>query len=202
MQTVLVELASGAVRWSMWRPAPARVGLAIADERPEATVLASDLSSEAVALARENADALGAAITVVESDLFDRLPAEFRGRLDAVVCNPPYVPQKARDSLPADVLAEPDLAVFGGIESTSGSSRRPRLARAGRARGGGDRETAAAWWRRPPREGIRGDRGAPGPHRAGPREVGAAAGAREPFVGMTSLTGPLGMRRPQSSVAS
>ena len=31
-------------------------------------------------------------------------------------CNPPYVAEQARDSLPADVLAEPPLAVFGGIE--------------------------------------------------------------------------------------
>jgi release factor glutamine methyltransferase len=91
------------------------VALAIADELPESTVLATDLSPEAVALARENANALGTPITVIEGDLLDALPAQLRGRVDAVVCNPPYVPEEARDSLPADVRAEPDLAVFGGI---------------------------------------------------------------------------------------
>lgn len=91
------------------------VALAIADERPDATVLATDLSPEAVALARENA-ALGAAFRVFEGDLLEPIPGDLRGRVDAVVCNPPYVPEETRDSLPADVLAEPALAVFGGIE--------------------------------------------------------------------------------------
>jgi release factor glutamine methyltransferase len=31
------------------------------------------------------------------------------------VCNPPYVPPGARDSLPPDVRAEPELAVFGEV---------------------------------------------------------------------------------------
>lgn len=92
------------------------VALAIADERPDATVFATDLSPEAVALARENAVALGAVVTVLEGDLLAPLPRDLRGRTDAVVCNPPYVAPEARDSLPADVLAEPALAVFGGIE--------------------------------------------------------------------------------------
>lgn len=92
------------------------VALAIADERPDATVLATDLSPEAVALARENADALGAALRVFEGDLLDPVPGDLVGRVDAVVCNPPYVPEETRDALPADVLAEPALAVFGGIE--------------------------------------------------------------------------------------
>jgi release factor glutamine methyltransferase len=92
------------------------IALAIADERPDATVLATDLSPEAVGLARENADALGAALRVFEGDLLEPIPGDLRSRVDAVVCNPPYVPEETRDSLPADVLAEPALAVFGGIE--------------------------------------------------------------------------------------
>jgi release factor glutamine methyltransferase len=92
------------------------VGLAIRDERPDATVFATDLSPEAVALARENATALGLDVSVHEGDLLDPLPPAVRGRLDAVVANPPYVALEERDRLPADVLAEPELAVFGGIE--------------------------------------------------------------------------------------
>jgi release factor glutamine methyltransferase len=103
---VVVDVATGS----------GAVALAIADERPDAMVVASDLSPEAVALARENADALGAGITVFEGDLLEGLPSDLRGRVDAVVCNPPYVSEEARDSLPADVLAEPALAVFGGID--------------------------------------------------------------------------------------
>jgi release factor glutamine methyltransferase len=103
---VVVDVATGS----------GAVALAIADERPDATVVATDLSPEAVALARENARALGTSMEVFEGDLLDGLPGELRGRVDAVVCNPPYVPEHARDTLPSDVLAEPTLAVFGGIE--------------------------------------------------------------------------------------
>ena len=92
------------------------VALALKDERPDATVYAIDLSPDAVALARENAEALDLAVTVFEGDLLSPLPNEVRGALDAVVGNPPYVALEARDSLPPEVLAEPDLALFGGID--------------------------------------------------------------------------------------
>jgi release factor glutamine methyltransferase len=92
------------------------VALAIADERPDATVLAADLSPQAVTLSRENAAALELPVRTFEGDLLDPLPGDLFGRVDAVACNPPYVAEEARGSLPADVLAEPPLAVFGGIE--------------------------------------------------------------------------------------
>ncbi len=92
------------------------VALAIKDERPDATVFAVDLSPEAVALARKNAETLGLAVTVFEGSLLDPLPPDLRGQVDVVVCNPPYVAPEQRDSLPADVRAEPELAVFGGID--------------------------------------------------------------------------------------
>lgn len=92
------------------------VALALKDERPDATVFAIDLSPEAVALTRENAAALGLEVTVFGGDLLESLPDGLRGALDAVVCNPPYVALEARDSLPPEVLAEPELAVFGGLD--------------------------------------------------------------------------------------
>lgn len=92
------------------------VALAIKDERPDATVYATDLSPEAVTLTRENAEALGLGVTVFEGNLLEPLPGHLRGELDAVVCNPPYVAVEARDSLPPDVRADPELAVFGGLD--------------------------------------------------------------------------------------
>jgi release factor glutamine methyltransferase len=92
------------------------VALAIKDERPDASVLAIDLSPEAVALARENAETLGLEMAVFEGSLLDPLPLDLRGEVDVVVCNPPYVAPEQRDSLPHDVRAEPELAVFGGID--------------------------------------------------------------------------------------
>jgi release factor glutamine methyltransferase len=92
------------------------VALAIKDELPGATIIATDLSHEACELARENGRTLGLPMTVLEGDLLEPLPTGLRGGVDAVVCNPPYVAEEARDSLPIDVLADPPLAVFGGIE--------------------------------------------------------------------------------------
>jgi release factor glutamine methyltransferase len=102
---VVVDVATGS----------GAVALAIKDERPDATVYATDLSPEAVSLARENAEALGLPMTVLEGDLLDHLPPDLRGEVDVVVCNPPYVAAEARDSLPPDVRVEPEFAVFGGI---------------------------------------------------------------------------------------
>jgi release factor glutamine methyltransferase len=92
------------------------VGLAIKDERPDATVYATDLSAEAAALARENSETLGLRMTIVEGDLLEPLPRDLCGEMDAVVCNPPYVAPEARESLPPDVRVEPELAVFGGMD--------------------------------------------------------------------------------------
>jgi release factor glutamine methyltransferase len=92
------------------------VGLAIKDERPDATVYGTDLSPAAVSLARENAEALGLPMEVLEGELLEPLPRDLDGALDVVVCNPPYVALDRRGSLPPDVRAEPVLAIFGGID--------------------------------------------------------------------------------------
>jgi release factor glutamine methyltransferase len=63
------------------------IALAIADEHPGSIVFATDLSADALGLARENAERLGFAIELVETDLIDGLTGPF----DLVVSNPPYV---------------------------------------------------------------------------------------------------------------
>lgn len=90
------------------------VALSVADEHPGARVFATDLSAEAVDLARENAMRLGLGMTVCAGDLFDPLPRELRGRVDLVVSNPPYVSQEEYEDLPAEVRADPRLALVGG----------------------------------------------------------------------------------------
>jgi release factor glutamine methyltransferase len=92
------------------------IALAVKDERPDATVFATDLSPEAVELARANAARLGLAVTVLEGDLLDPLPAVLRGRVDVVVSNPPYVAAEDVEDLPAEVRADPVLALVGGID--------------------------------------------------------------------------------------
>lgn len=92
------------------------IALAVKDERPDATVFATDLSAEAVELARANAARLGLAVTVLEGDLLEPLPVDLRGWVDVVVSNPPYVPAEDLEDLPAEVRADPVLALVGGID--------------------------------------------------------------------------------------
>ncbi|HKE53571.1 MAG TPA: peptide chain release factor N(5)-glutamine methyltransferase [Actinomycetota bacterium] len=92
------------------------IALAIKDERPDATVFGTDRSAEAVELARSNASRLGLAVTVLDGDLLEPLPADLRGWVDVVVSNPPYVPPEEIDDLPAEVRADPRLALAGGTE--------------------------------------------------------------------------------------
>lgn len=92
------------------------IALAIKDERPDATVLATDLAPEAVELARANAERLGLDVTVLRGDLLDPLPEDLRGWVDLVVSNPPYVGVEEFEGLPPEVLADPELALIGGPE--------------------------------------------------------------------------------------
>jgi release factor glutamine methyltransferase len=92
------------------------IALAVKDERPDATVFATDLSPEAVELARANAARLGLAVTVLEGDLLESLPAVLLGKVDVVVSNPPYVAADDVEDLPAEVRADPVLALVGGID--------------------------------------------------------------------------------------
>jgi len=93
------------------------IALSIASEHPGARVWASDLSALSVQVTAENAERLGLTnrVSVHEGDLFDALPAELMGTLDAVVSNPPYIPSADVPELPAEVAGfEPHLALDGG----------------------------------------------------------------------------------------
>jgi release factor glutamine methyltransferase len=91
------------------------VALAIKDERPGVRVIATDLSPDAVMLARDNSVSLNVEIEVLQGTLLAPLSQELRGALDAVVSNPPYLAKESGASLPPDVLADPPLALFGDI---------------------------------------------------------------------------------------
>mgnify|MGYP001063239899 CR=1 FL=1 len=72
---------------------------------------ASDASPAALEVARQNAEANGADITFVESDMF----AEITGRFDLIVCNPPYIKSSEIEKLDSDVKdCEPRIALDGG----------------------------------------------------------------------------------------
>jgi release factor glutamine methyltransferase len=92
------------------------IALSIKAERPDATVLATDLSPEAVELTGSNAARLGLHVHVLEGNLLDPIPNELRGWVDLVVSNPPYVTPEEYDDLPEEVRAEPRLALVGGTD--------------------------------------------------------------------------------------
>ncbi|MEE8675236.1 N5-glutamine methyltransferase family protein [Tractidigestivibacter scatoligenes] len=93
------------------------IALSIASERPGTRVVATDLSSQAVALATRNRDALGLeyAVTVVEGDLASAVEPELMGTFSVLVSNPPYIPSAVVPTLPQEVIGyEPGLALDGG----------------------------------------------------------------------------------------
>lgn len=92
------------------------VALAIKDERPDARVLAIDVSPDAVALARVNAGRLGLDVEVLEGDLLEPVLASLPGTVDLVVSNPPYISAEALGTLPPDVRADPTTALLGGLD--------------------------------------------------------------------------------------
>ncbi len=66
------------------------VALALKDERPDLRVLGTDVSADALAVARANADRLGLEVELVQADLLDGV----EGPVDAVVANLPYVAER------------------------------------------------------------------------------------------------------------
>jgi release factor glutamine methyltransferase len=92
------------------------IGLAIKRRRPDARVLATDVSGAAVEMAASNAARLGLEVEILRGDLLDPVPSELRGKLDLIVSNPPYVSMEEYVSLPTEVRAEPYEALVGGTE--------------------------------------------------------------------------------------
>ena len=81
-------------------------------------VVATDISEDALDLARENLKLFGggARISLVASDMFAALKDGHREIFDCVVSNPPYVSDKDYENLDAWVRAEPGIALRAGEE--------------------------------------------------------------------------------------
>lgn len=114
------------------------VAITVALERPDLDVVALDISSAALDVARANAEALGAKLTFVEGDAFgdawiahlgraplasappaSPAPAEsasrsppVAGAIDLLISNPPYVPLEDRPGLQPELAYEPEIALY------------------------------------------------------------------------------------------
>lgn len=94
------------------------IAIACALAFPEARVVATDASADALDVARINSDKhdIGPQVEYVEADLFDGLPAE---RFDLIVSNPPYVTRDEWAGLAPEYLHEPGFAFHGDTNDLS-----------------------------------------------------------------------------------
>ena len=91
------------------------VGLSIAHERRDVSVTATDVSPQALALAKKNAQDtnLDSRVNLLSSDLFAEISKD--SLFDIIVSNPPYIPSAGMEELPAEIIDfEPELALHGG----------------------------------------------------------------------------------------
>lgn len=87
------------------------IAIALAKLVKEAKVVAIDISSEALAIAKKNAERLGAEVEFVEADALGDLSR--LGEFDIIVSNPPYIPQSDIVDMRKNVVDfEPHTALF------------------------------------------------------------------------------------------
>jgi release factor glutamine methyltransferase len=141
---VLVEAALARLE-GLQAPVVAEVGtgsgaiaVAIAKTLPRARITATEVSSEALAVARENAGAHGVLprISFLQGDLLEPLfDRNLAGPFDLIVSNPPYVATGELAALPSEVRYEPVEALDGGPDGLRCHRRiiegAPRLLRLG-----------------------------------------------------------------------
>lgn len=90
---VLVDVATGG----------GTIALAAANEVPGVRAFGTDISANAVRVARRNAAALRLRATFGVGDLFGGVPSKLKGRVDVVTLHPPYVPKGELRDLPDEI---------------------------------------------------------------------------------------------------
>lgn len=88
------------------------IAITLVKEEPKIHMFATDVSKEALVVAKENAKLNDADITFYAGDMLQPL-IEHNIKLDILVCNPPYIPQ-AEQMEKSVVDYEPNVALFGG----------------------------------------------------------------------------------------
>ncbi len=78
-------------------------------------IFATDISSNALVVAKKNARLNNVKIEFIESNMFE----EINGKYDIIVSNPPYIETETLKTLSKDVQCEPIIALDGGIDGLS-----------------------------------------------------------------------------------
>lgn len=87
------------------------IAISVARLQPGLRVTATDMSSDALSVASENAHLNGVNVRFMQGDLFEPVAGE---RFDAILCNPPYLTADDMVHLQTEVACEPRMALFGG----------------------------------------------------------------------------------------
>lgn len=89
------------------------IAITVSTQCPGIKTDASDVSSEALEVAKRNADANDAPVNFIQSDLFEGIS----GQYDMILSNPPYISQAEMETLMPEVKDhDPHLALYGGID--------------------------------------------------------------------------------------
>lgn len=90
------------------------IAISLTKNAANCKIVASDISSDAIEIAKENARLNGVfeKIIFIKSDLF----RDIEGRYDLIVSNPPYIARGEFETLQKEVLKEPMLALDGGAD--------------------------------------------------------------------------------------
>jgi release factor glutamine methyltransferase len=100
------------------------IALSVADERPDAIIIATESSPRALAWAEKNRAAVSVPVDLIRCDLLNGLPASLCGSIDVIVSNPPYIDAADRALLPRDVVDhEPHDALFAAERGLAVASR-------------------------------------------------------------------------------
>jgi release factor glutamine methyltransferase len=100
------------------------IALAVAIERPDASVFATERSAEALSWARRNAERLSLTVHFMHSAYLDELPESLKGVVDVVVSNPPYIDRAEQGRLPVNVVEhEPHEALFSSHDGLTDIQR-------------------------------------------------------------------------------
>lgn len=109
------------------------IAVSLALNAPSATVLASDISLDALAVASRNAARMGADVRFLAADAAYALAST---TVEMVVTNPPYVPRADACGLQKELHHEPTVALYGGEDGLEVFERIARSAWEALRRGG------------------------------------------------------------------
>lgn len=89
------------------------IAVSLSKKMLNSKIYASDISKEALEIAKNNSDINEADVEFFHSDLFENIPNK---KFDAIVSNPPYISASEMEELSEEVLKEPHIALNGGID--------------------------------------------------------------------------------------